>query len=341
MPEPTNGEILRQIGALEARLAEYDRRMDELNQETDKATRANAKAIADTAAALGAIDRAVAVLRKPFWKRPTFLGGFCAVLIFVGLWIASGFTRNSPIAQYIHQNILLTDNAIASTLETSRIGANGRYISPALAAIGDVVADQVENGTATHSKIANMARRLGRQTYNDAKTFFPTQLTSIGLGCLLANDQGYVAAIGADPIRMQALCARDMAQQVTISLPYVDTSALRIPFNAKKGDTVTLTIDVVATSQSDPDELRRNPTDAVNVFLDANSEPSTKIAAADSRATVRDAIEGEDNQHFYTIALSDLGLDMVGLAATDSEMTGVPKLYAVSVSATVKVEPME
>jgi len=342
MPDPTNGEILRQIGAIEARLEGYDRRLERIAQQTDEAIEANAAAIGENTRAVRAMQASIATLQKPIWKRPTVLGGAFAVFALAAGWVWSSYSADSPFPMFVHRNVLLTEPAIAQTLRLA--AADEDYKSVAYDAIGDVVAEQVTRDGETRATIVGVALRHGQRTYNEAKTFFPTKLNSIGLGCLLALDQGYVAAIGADPARMRALCGRSAQEQVVVSLPYIDTSPLRIPFAASAGDKVRLTLDVLATSQSDPEDVRRNPSDAVDVFFDAERAPRDKtLSASGERAFVELEIAGEERLHFFTVALSSAGLMLVGLAETVSDDTGgeviQDKLYTVTVSVALTVEP--
>lgn len=339
MPDPTTADMLQQLGALEARLENQRQMIDRVAADTQQAIQANAQAISRNARDVKTAHEAVETLKKPFWRRGTVLtSGFASVALVAG-WLWSAYSVDSPFPMYVHRNVLLTEPAIAQTLRLA--SADASHKSPAYDAIGAVVSTHVEQDPDTRTRIEATARRSAVRTFNGSKTFLPQELSSVGLGCLLSLDPAFVEVIGADPGKMAALCDRPAEAQVSISIPFVESSPLYIPFAALPGDTVNLSVKVLATQQDNADVEFKRPLDAITIQLNEVEEALDLTPSPDAKEGRHSHAAPDGGPvYYYAISLSQRGYQMVGFAPPEDEQSmAIPALFTITVSATVTVEP--
>ncbi|MDJ0826924.1 MAG: hypothetical protein QNJ16_15615 [Rhodobacter sp.] len=211
MADPKSPEILQQIGAFEAKLENLEKTLERAVIKSEETAEKSDAAIEANQAEISGLKSSVKGLQLPIWKRPTVVGGFLAVIVLAGVWLVSAFGETRPLQKTLHGDILFTDTAIGQMLGDARALENDgeSYKSELYDQIKSIIAFSLKEEKETQEALArsletsgrpkgviiDTARKLGTKTYNAAKVFFPHELQSTGLSCLLSQDADFIDAL--------------------------------------------------------------------------------------------------------------------------------------------------
>ncbi len=209
---------------------------------------------------IGRIERGIDARSKPFWKRGTVIGSGVGILIVATGWLASLWMDEPEIPRIVHSNVLLSDRALALTLQRGRSDAD--RVSPLNTEIHEQVKSHLQTNDVTKQFLYDIAAKHGTLTYSGSRTYLKHRVPIGSVACLMLSEPEMreLLRVSSDaaPGAVQAMsnaCTKppDNAEQPGggngLTIAFTDFSPLVIPFRANGGDQVELIVRVLAHRQ--------------------------------------------------------------------------------------------
>ena len=266
----------------------------------------------------------------PWTKSP----GPLAVLGLIGTIVWSHWQNDHEIPKLFHSNILMTEEALALSLQRGR----DSQTSVLNEQVSLEISHQLRNNSETRSYLLHVATSHSVRTYVGSRTYVRNKVPLFSLRCLMLSDPGIRQLISRTNEDIQD-CTDAEARKVSVLLPFVDLSPLVIPFAAKPGDDVVLSVYVDSHKIGNFGEetsVKRG-----HELVQAHTYPRTPVKFNEvSRLNYLSAnidVPEEAADQFISISLNEQGRNMVDALGAVGE--GGDEPYVISLFSTVTVTP--
>ena len=270
------------------------------------------------------------LISLPWTKSP----GPLAVLGIIGTIGWSHWQDDHEIPKLFHSNILMTEEALALSLQ------RGRQSPPSALneQVSLEISHQLRQNSETKSYLLHVATSHSVRTYVGSRTYVRHEVPLFSLRCLMLSDPDIRQLIARTTQDIQD-CTDAEARKVSVLLPFVDLSPLVIPFVAKPGDDVVLSIYVDSHNIGKFGE--ETSVKYGHKLAQAHTYPKTpvkfnKVSRSNYLSANIDVPEEVADQ-FISISLNEQGRNMVD--ASGAMGRGGDEPYVISLFSTVTVTP--
>ena len=294
----------------------------------------------------------------PVYRRKSVLGGFFAVLAILSVWFSTHFTEDPEIPRLVHKNILLSDKALALILERGRTTNN----SPLNQEVAAEFHHNIEHNNVTQSHLYAIVNRDSVRTYSNSRIYVEHQIPIGSLRCLMHADPALKAIFLAASAREFEAMAPSQEMEAKISsglgifsdcdspsgagalvmIPFTDFTPTTVPFFAKTGDEVLLSLHIDAR-RIDPNMDIVTLAEGHDLLVEAVLFPNTEIqfsnSVRDNHLEARIIIPKGRLDHYVTVSLTEKGAEKVS-PTPNAEIDGTRgKTFIIQIIATVTVRP--
>ncbi len=200
---------------------------------------------------ISTVEGAVSSAKKPWFRRGGFLGSAAGVLIVIGGWLSGLWMDEPEIPRIVHSNLLLSDRALALTLARGR--GDPDRVSPLNTEIHEQVKAHLQNDEATKTYLFDIAAAQGVLTYSGSHTYLKHYVPFGSVACLMLSDPDMrdllLASSDAAPRAVRdktRACTTAQSATAGRTIGFSDFSPLVVPFQASAGDTVEISVRVLA-----------------------------------------------------------------------------------------------
>lgn len=289
------------------------------------------------------LERALAEVRKPWYKTGGFKGSAIGILAAFGLWAYSFFQSDPELPRLLHQNLLMSDKALALMIQRDIDNPEStNVLSKQVGRKADVrlkaddaqehisnIAMEVFNSEPSQKKIYKIAATQAARTYSEARIFRRQELSLGSVRCQMISDPelwNLLSKVKLDipnvpPHRIPALtqlenaCEGEANNPSNVIVPFFNTSPMVIPYIANPGDDVEVEVQVISNSWDENGNLDRSANG--QAFLEVTHEQPNRadgggiaFAEQDQGNVFRKSFEAPsgDKSHLVFVQLSDRGL---------------------------------
>ena len=265
-------------------------------------------------------------------------GGLAVLGGVFGSFVWSQAADDAEIPRLIHSHFLMSDEALALTLERGR----GSGDSPLNKQIFRELQHHLNETEQTRNHLREVANRHSVRSYSGSRTYVRHLIPLVSVRCLVLSDptlRQLLVDRRDNTNREDLNCSGAQNEGVSAWLPFADFSPLVLPFFAEVGDTVVLSVHIDSRRIELNGEASRlaNGDELVRAFMYPKTELTFGAPVRENYLSKQIEIPKGRSDHYVSISLNERGQNSVYTTSDSDENNHAP--YVISIFATVTVTP--